>query len=441
MKKTFFLTFCLLLFLGSSGQAQENYLDEYLNHLFQNKKMMGNVSISLHDTIIYTHSTGFSNVEKKIKNTSETKFRIGSLTKTYTATLVMMAVEEGKLSLDTPLATFFPEVAHAKNITLEDMLLHRSGIFNFTEIDKGIDWEQKAHTEKEILRYIQKPKSQFVPGSAFEYSNTNYLLLGFILEKTYQKSYNTLIQEKIAQPLGLHNTYFSAQTDNTKKEALSYNIQNHFITNAKVNFYNHQSSGGLVATASEVNLFLTALFNGKLLNKESLQQLLPKQKGTYGFGIEKLNFTDTEVYEHSGRIENYFSEYRYFPNEKLGIVILTNALNINLNEVQTFIVQFLYNLNPKLPKFNATVDLSAEAFQAIGGTYQETNKKYTVTISSDGKNLIFQNSDTGQMFVPLTYKGPLHFEYNNMSVQFVPEQHKMLLQQNGVQETYIQLKL
>jgi D-alanyl-D-alanine carboxypeptidase len=191
-------------------------------------------------------------------------------------------VEEQKLSLDTHLSIFYPQVKNAEKITIEQLLRHRSGIFNFTEVEGQEIWDQEFHTEAEFVNHIKNEKSNFEPNTAYEYSNTNYALLGFILEKVYQKSYAALLQEKICKPLKLSNTYFSAETDPNKHEAISYNIQNRYIENSKVNFSNHPGSGGIATTAVELNRFLSGLFEGKLISKESLVLMLPENKGEYG---------------------------------------------------------------------------------------------------------------------------------------------------------------
>src|SRR5690606_29660245 len=144
-------------------------------------------------------------------------------------------------------------------------------------------------------------------------------------------------------------------------------------------------------------------------------------------------------YAHGGRIENYFSEYWYFPKEKLGIVTLSNAVNIELGDIQMALLQYAYGTNPDLPNFNQITELSENEFKRIVGTYSEKDKKFTVTISSDGKNMVFQNSGTGQMYVPFEYKGNNIFEYEEIRLEFFPSKKEMRLEQGNIIEEYVKL--
>jgi len=432
----------LLLYISliiSTPLFAQQKLDAYFEHLSANRKFMGSVAISFKDSIIYTKSVGFADADSGKEINKDTKTRMGSITKTYTAVLVLKAVEEGRIKLDDKLSSFYPQVKNADKITIEQLLKHRSGIFNFTEIPGENQWEQTFHTEEEFIGFFVNEKSNFDPNTDYEYSNTNYALLGFILQKIYGKSFAAILEEKICRPLHLKNTYFSAETDETKNEALSYNIQNKFIQNAKVNFSNHPASGGMVSTAIELNVFLSALFNGKLISEKSLELMLPTNKGEYGMGIEKLPFSSPEGFAHSGRIENYFSEYWYFPKEKLGIVTLSNAINIYTEDIQTTMLQFAYGNAPELPDFKRTNDLSEKEFEEIAGTYREKEKGYTVTISSDGQNAMFQNATAGQMYFPIEYKGNNRFEYEEIKLEFLPASKELKLQQGSIKEHYIKL--
>jgi len=412
-----------------SVQAQSS-LDTYFDHLSENRKFMGSAAILFKDSIIYNKSVGFSDVASQKKIDKNTKFRIGSITKTYTAVLTLKAMEEGKINLSDKLSVWFPQFQNADKITIEMMLKHRSGIFNFTEIPGESAWEAVAHTQAEFIEYVSKPKNNFDPDTAYEYSNTNYALIGFILEKIYNKDYNTLIQEKICKLLSLTNTYYSFENDPTKNEAFSYSIQDKYLKNGSINYSNEPGSGGLLSTPVEVNKFVSALFMGKIISPESLKLMLHIENDEYGLGIEKFMLGDLEVFKHTGRVDNYISDYWYFPKEQLGLVTLANATNINTDLVQLALLKYAYGNKPQLTDYDQIENIDKEDFMKIKGTYFYPDHSVSVTISSDGENLIFQDSRAGQMYVPFTYLGNNKFECEDIFLTFNPEK-KQLTQKQG----------
>ena len=343
--------------------------------------------------------------------------------------LTLKAMEEGKINLSDKLSVWFPQFQNADKITVEMMLKHRSGIFNFTEIPGESAWEAVAHTQAEFIEYVSKPKNNFDPDTAYEYSNTNYALIGLILEKIYNKDYNTLIQEKICKPLALTNTYYSFENHPKKNEAYSYSIQDQYLKNGSINYSNEPGSGGLLSTPVEVNKFVSALFMGKIISPESLKLMLHIENDEYGLGIEKFMLGDLEVFKHTGRVDNYISDYWYFPKEQLGLVTLANATNINTDAVQLALLKYAYGNKPQLTDYDQIENMDKEDFMKIKGTYFYPDHSVSVTISSDGENLIFQDSRAGQMFVPFTYLGSNSFEYEDIYLTFNPEKQQLTQQQ------------
>lgn len=440
MNKHFYIVLIIsFLILGNEQSLGQQKLNNYIDHLFNNQKFMGSIAISHNDSIIYSKYIGYINIDSKEEINKDTKFRIGSVTKTFTATLIIKAIEEEKLKFSDKLEKYYPEIKNADKITIEQLLKHRSGIYNFTEKTGSDEWEQYYHSEKEFLEYIANDESDFEPDTEYKYSNTNYALLGFILQKVYHKSFADILDEKICKPLQLKNTYYTYEVDPSKNEALSYNIQNTYIRNSKINFSNDPGSGGIASTVTDINKFIFALFNEKLISKQNLEQMLPNEKGAYGMGIEKLTFDNPVGYAHNGRIENYFSEYLYFPEENLGIVTLSNAININIGMIDVTLLKSAYGQQPELPNFNKIAEISEEDFNEIKGTYflAESNNNQSITISSDGEFLFFQDSRAGQMYVPFEYKEDNTFQYENTILHFIPSKKEVHLDQNNIKQIYI----
>ena len=197
-------------------------LNRYFDLLEQHNKFMGSVAVAKNGELIYTKTVGLADVENNIKATQHTKYRIGSISKSFTAVLVLKAVEEEKINLDQPIYKWFPKIKKSKKITIKQLLTHRSGIHNFTENESYTLWNTQSKTEKEMIAVIVKGGTDFKPGSKAQYSNSNFVLLSFILEKIYRKSYTELIQEYIAEPIGLSNTYVFGKINTSLNESKSY---------------------------------------------------------------------------------------------------------------------------------------------------------------------------------------------------------------------------
>src|SRR5690606_17415340 len=174
----------LSFFVLHTGFAQtfdKEKLDSYFDALEANDKFMGSAAIAKNGEIIYTKAIGYSDVESKTKPDANTKYRIGSISKTFTAVLVLKAAEEKKLNLNHTIHKYFPNIANSKKITISNLLNHRSGIHNFTNDDIYLEYNTQPKTEAEMVAIIAEGGSDFEPGTKAEYSNSNYVLLSFIL--------------------------------------------------------------------------------------------------------------------------------------------------------------------------------------------------------------------------------------------------------------------
>ncbi|MDM1061739.1 serine hydrolase [Empedobacter falsenii] len=189
MKKVLLALACTVTTSAFAQQINKLALDSLFLSLHEQKIGAGSVSIFENGKEIYSNSYGNRDYESNLVNNKDTKFRIGSITKTFTATLIMKMIENGKLTLDTKLSKFYPKVKNADKISIQNLLQHQSGINNITSNKEFLDWYLKDFTKEELLEKIYSLKSDFEPNTKEEYSNTNYILLGFILEDVSKKSY------------------------------------------------------------------------------------------------------------------------------------------------------------------------------------------------------------------------------------------------------------
>lgn len=238
MKNKIITTILLaVLSLGTvySQSINKPKLDSLFDVLAENNKAMGSLAISKNGVVLYSRAFGYSvasEKEKKPANDS-TKYRIGSITKMFTATMIFQLIEEGRLTLDTTLDNFFPSVPNAKQITIGNLLDHRSGLHNFTAKPDYTVWMTRPKTEDEMLAILSNDKPDFQPNEKSSYSNTNFLLLGYIIEKVTGQSYSQNLKERIASKIGLSNTYAGGKTDIASNESFSYRFGESGSSNPK----------------------------------------------------------------------------------------------------------------------------------------------------------------------------------------------------------------
>jgi len=254
------------------------------------------------------YSAGWKNRENKVPADPHALFKIASISKLYIAVAAAKLVSNHTLSLDKTLAEYLPElkerIANADRITLRMMLQHRSGIPNFTD-QPDYPWDNPPQTNKETLDFVLDKPADFEPDKKHSYSNTNYLLIGEILDKELGYSHHQYIKEEILAPLGLKNT-FSLLDEVNKDDVMSGYFVGYEPDIKNNNFIN--PGGSMVATAQDVGIFLRALNDGSLLNDD-----------------EQAIYSSVYVYEHTGLVPGYQSIARYYKDMDTVVVQFINT--------------------------------------------------------------------------------------------------------------------
>ena len=433
MKKTI-LTTALLLTLGQIGFSQnldKTKLDNYFNALEQNNKFMGSVAVSKNGEIIYIKSIGFADIENKVKATENSKYRIGSISKSFTTVLILKAVEQKKLNTNQTIDKWFPTIKNAKKITVNHLLSHRSGIHNFTDDKDYLTWNTQPKTEKEMIEIIAKGGSDFNPDSKAEYSNSNFVLLTYILEKTFTKSYSDLLQEFIVKPIGLKNTYVFGKINPSNNECKSYSFSGSWKTETETDFTVPLGAGAITSTPSDLTKFADALFSGKLLTNESLE-IMKTIKDGYGIGLFQIPFYKSVGYGHTGGIDGFSSIYSYFSDDKISYALISNGTNINNNDISIAVLSAIYDKPYEIPVFT-TFTLTSEDLDKYLGVYASKQIPLKITISKDGNTLIAQG--TGQPAFPIeaTEKDKFKFDQAGAKFEFNLTAKTMILFQGGGQ--------
>lgn len=431
MKKYILITlFTLLLVHSGFGQAFDSAkLDTYFNSLETHNKFMGSVAVSQDGKVIYKRSVGFANVENQIKSNENTKYRIGSISKMFTAVMVFKGVETGKIDLKQKIDKFFPSLPNSDKISVENLLYHRSGIHNFTSDAEYLTYNTSAKSEKEMLEIITKGGSDFEPDTKSEYSNSNYVLLTYILEKTFKKSYSELLKDQITKPLDLRNTYFGGKMDVSKNESQSYKWMGNWKLEPETDMSVPMGAGGIVSTPSDLVKFSDGLFSEKVVAQESLKQM-KTLKDDYGMGLFQYPFDAKKGFGHTGGIDGFTSILIHFEDGNISFAMTSNATNFNNNDISIAVLNAVYNEPFEIPEF-ITVKLSSEDLDKYLGVYSSSEVPLKITVTKENATLIAQA--TGQSSFPLEAMDKHMFKFSAAGVvlEFNPSEKTMVLKQGG----------
>ena len=430
MKKILFFAFTVFLFTSSFAQNfNSSKLDSLFNILSANNKYMGNVAVAQNGKTIYAKAIGKADIETGKDANTDSKYRIGSISKTFTATLIFKAIEEKKLTLDQTIIAYFPNIKNANKITVGNLLNHRSGIFNLTNDPNFLKWNTYPKSRTELINIISASQTVFEPNSKAEYSNSNYILLSIILEKIYQKTYSEILNEKIIKPLQLKNTYYGAKINLANNEVNSYAFTGVWLKQPETDMSIPLGAGAIVSNPSDLNMFIAALMNGKLLSAQSLAQM-KTITDNYGMGVIKVPFNEHVGYGHGGAIDGFTSMLYYFPSNQLAVAITSNGNNYENNQILIALLSAYFNKDFQIPSFTE-IALNTEELDQYLGVYAAPNFPMKITITKKENILIAQATGQGPLELKATAKNIFEFIAAGIVLEFNPTTKQMVLKQGG----------
>ncbi|MCC8358719.1 serine hydrolase domain-containing protein [Salinimicrobium sediminilitoris] len=348
--------FIPLLFLAMGGLANAQNIqrlekvDSLFNILENNEMAMGSISIFSKGKEVYQRSIGYSELENASEADAATIYRIGSITKTFTAVVIMQLIEEDRLKPDTFLQQFFPQIPNSDKITINHLLRHQSGLFNVTDDEDFRSWMLKPQSREAMLNRFVKNGILFEPAEKAQYSNTNYLLLSYIAEDVEDKTFAEIVEERIIKKLDLKNTFYGGKINPENNEARSYvKSEDAWQVTPETDMSVPMGAGGLVSTPKDLNIFFYHLFEGNLVSEISLEAMKNTENGI-GSGIMKLPFNNMEVYGHGGGIDGFSSIAVHFPGQKLTAAYTANASDYPMQNLFQVIIKIVLGFEYELPE-------------------------------------------------------------------------------------------
>lgn len=375
----------LTLSILRSGHAQNidrTRLDSLFDNLAAHNLALGDIAITQNGKPVYQRTVG------KDQNPGAT-YRVGSISKVFTATMIYELIDTKQLSLDDTLGKFFPDVPNAGTITIAELLGHRSGLANFTAEVTGFNhWKEQPHTHEQLTGFIKSQPPDFVPGKKADYNNSNFLLLGYILEKICHQSYKDLVTERIIQKLGLRHTYYGDRAGFRSPEVPSFKYaDNQWKPENAVYLDNFGGAGAMISTPQDLCQFITAIFKGKFIGMTSLARMTRIENDGYGWGMFSFGDSLHTGYGHSGQTEGFASSMRYFPKTGLAICYCTNGEVYPKDYILDEVFGICFGEPVRIPTF-IPVHLSKEQEQPLTGNYTGDNvPELTCSLTNDSLSI------------------------------------------------------
>lgn len=423
MKRTLSVAFLIVVTLCAGTTAQtvdKAKLDQFFDRLIEKNKAMGSLVLAKDGNVVYSRAIGYSQITGNEKKpiTAATRFRIGSISKMFTAVMVLQLVDERKLRLTDTLDTYFPRVGNANKITIAHLLSHRSGIHTIGDTPEHRALRDKGATTGELLAMLEKTGvSDFEPGSKFVYTNDNYFLLGLLIEKITSKTYHENLTKRITSKLGLKDTYESRwPADPAKNEAFSYRYGRDWDQDAEIHWSVFFGAGSIISTPFDLAKFITALFDGKLISKGSLAQMTT-MKDDYGFGISVEQFAGKTFYGHTGGAQSYGAWLTYQPEEKLALAYATNAKLYPVGNIISGVFDIYYHRAFEIPAFTA-LEIAPDVLDSYVGTYSAQGVPVKYKFTREGSTLFVQVADSTPLRLEATAENKFQIDPPGIFFEF-----------------------
>lgn len=403
-----FLCLHLTIFMPISGFGQnyEGQFDAILKTQLSSESPGGTALVVKDGKVLYKKAFGRADLELDVAMEPDHIFRIGSLTKQFTASAILKLAGEGRLSLSDTITRFikdYPMNGHV--ITIEHLLTHTSGVKNYTSLDKfNSEVRREDFTPKELVDFFKNEPMDFPPGTDYRYSNSGYVLLGYIIELISGKTYAEYIRENFFQPLGMKNSFYGNTSAIVPGRASGYQRRNgHFQNSDYLSMTLPYSSGAILSNVEDMFTWYDALMNNRVLNKGSLKKAHTSYKLSggrltgYGYGWELGNIQGSPTIKHVGRINGFVTYCVYLPMEKIFVAIFSNCdCTDNLENPASRMAAIVLN---KPYQWNA-IKLTAKELESYQAVYESAHEGQKTIGFEDGRLLYFSKGGSKTQLVP-----------------------------------------
>lgn len=396
-KTTFVIV--ILLFVSSNILAQSvapnqttaAKIDEYMNAAVKVNNFSGSILIARDGQTVISKGYGMANYELDVPNAPQTVFRLGSITKSFTATGVMMLQERGKLNVNDSICKYLNDCPTAwQPVTIRHLLTHTSGIPSYTELPDYNKMMMLPVTHAEMIGRFRDKPLEFAPGEKADYNNSGFYLAGVIIERVSGKTYEEFLQENIFTPLGMTNTGYDSHRRIIKNRAAGYAMPGGTRINSPyIDLTVPFAAGALVSTVEDLFKFDQALYGEKLLTRKSLDEMFTPFKNNYGYGWDNLMELGRRKIEKGGISNGFTANLSRFTDDRVTIIALGNNTNSHVRAATLDLAAIVFGAPYKIPQERRAIKVDRKTLEKYVGQYQPESGS-VITVTLEGGKLMRQ---------------------------------------------------
>ena len=415
------LLFLLFSCIGIS-QTWEEQFDQMLEQQFSSDIPGATVLVAKRGDIIYHKAFGMANMELDVPMETDMVFEIASITKQFTAVSILMLMEQGKLNLDDDITKFIKDYpTNGHHISIHHLLTHTSGIKSYTSMESWMPIWRKDLQPMELIDFFKNEPMDFVPGEKWQYNNSAYFILGYIIEKASGQTYEEFVEQNIFKPLGMQSSRYGSQSEIIKKRAYGYQKNEAYVNAEYLSLTQPYAAGSLMSTVKDLFIWNRAIRTHKLVKQESIELAFTnhalnngeKINYGYGWGLNEINGSPT--IEHSGGIFGYSTNAIYLPNEDVFVAIYANCDCSETESVSTRMAAIA--IKKPYPETKDLIAIDHSDLKKLVGIYDFTDgTSRLITIEN---NQLYSQLTGGSRFKIFPFKKNTFFFDNSFaSIQF-----------------------
>jgi len=409
----------------AQDKALEKRVDAYLAPYVAGKNFTGAVLIARGETVLASKGYGEANYALHVANTPATRFHIASISKPFTAAAVLLLEQQGKLSREDKLSRYLPDFPHGDEITLFHLLTHTSGIVNVNNLPEYQSAQRFPQTLESLVKLFKDKPLEFKPGERYQYSNSNYNLLAYVVEKASGKTYGEFLQESIFRPLGLQDTGHDGDAARIiANSASGYEPQGMAdLENAPyLDWSTKTGNGSLYSTTGDLLKFVLAYSRGRVVNSELVKSIWNEHRGNqFGWFARKAN--GELAIASNGRSPGFTSSLEYYPARQITVIVLSNSYSpVSQSPIADDLAAMALGRDVGAQRISPTTVTAAE-LSSFAGTYQfggdfyRPNAEVTIRVQN-GEAVLDWGGGTLSTLIPVGVKefmdrqfwGRLNFE-------------------------------